>query len=255
MKAIIIAAGMGIRLNPLTNDKPKCMLELKGKTILQHQLDAFRASGITDISVVKGYKKEVINYPGLKYYINDNYKNNNTLTSLFYAEDEMDEDFVFSYSDIIYKPEIVEKLLKSKGDISLIVDVDWKKQYEGRTMHPTDEAELVIVENDKIIKIAKFMNPDVAHGEFIGLAKFTKKGAEILKRNYKRCLENRWCGYQKNQRFHDAISIEKAYFTDMVQELIDRGYPIENVDIKGGWWEIDTFQDFKKVKKVIKWMD
>ena len=61
MRAIIIAAGMGIRLNPLTNDKPKCMLEIKGKTILQHQLDVFHANGITDISVIKGYKKEVIN--------------------------------------------------------------------------------------------------------------------------------------------------------------------------------------------------
>jgi NDP-sugar pyrophosphorylase family protein len=55
VKAIIIAAGMGIRLNPMTNDKPKCMLELNGKTILQHQLDVFHANGITDISVIKGY--------------------------------------------------------------------------------------------------------------------------------------------------------------------------------------------------------
>ena len=102
MKAIIIAAGIGIRLNPLTNDKPKCMLEIKGKTILQHQLDVFHANGITDLSLIKGYKKEVINYSGLKYYINDNYRNNNILNSLFYAEKEMDEEFIASYSDIIF---------------------------------------------------------------------------------------------------------------------------------------------------------
>jgi len=73
MKAIIIAAGYASRLRPITNDKPKCMLEIKGKTILEHQLDAFNANGITDISVIKGYKKKAINYPRLKYYINDNY--------------------------------------------------------------------------------------------------------------------------------------------------------------------------------------
>jgi len=67
VKAIIIAAGQSSRLMPITDSKPKCMLEIKGKTILQHQLDAFNANGITDISVIKGYKKEAINYPGLKY--------------------------------------------------------------------------------------------------------------------------------------------------------------------------------------------
>ena len=94
MKAIIIAAGMGTRLNPLTNERPKCMLKLNGKTILQHQLDVFHANGITDISLIKGYKKETIDYAGLKYYINDNYKNNNILNSLFYAEKEMDDDLI-----------------------------------------------------------------------------------------------------------------------------------------------------------------
>ena len=66
MKAIIIAAGIGSRLNPLTNDKPKCMLQYKGKVLLQHQIDALRGAGIDRIVVIKGYKKEVINYPDLR---------------------------------------------------------------------------------------------------------------------------------------------------------------------------------------------
>ena len=76
MKAIIIAAGMGSRLNPLTNDKPKCMLELNGKTLLQHQIRALREAGIDRVALVKGYKKEAIGYPDLVYYFNDNYQNN-----------------------------------------------------------------------------------------------------------------------------------------------------------------------------------
>ena len=110
MKAIIIAAGLGIRLNPLTNGKPKCMLEIKGKTILQHQLDALHANGIADISVIKGYKKEAISYPCLRYYINDNYRNNNTLNSLFYAEEEMDDEFIVCYSDILFGKNIMRQL-------------------------------------------------------------------------------------------------------------------------------------------------
>ena len=245
MKAIIVAAGPGKRLLPYTEDKPKCMLEVGGKTILQRTLTALRENRITDIVIVKGYRKDVINYPDIKYYYNPNYLENNILASLFCVEKEMKDGFIFSYSDILYHANIVQKLLQSQRDISLVVDTDWAQRYKGRTLHPVDEAELVVVKNHKIVKIAKFMNPDIAHGEFIGLAKFTRKGAEILIRNYRRIRTSQWCGFKKFHRFQDAVSIDKAYLTDMVQELIDRGYPIYNVDINGGWLEIDTPQDLQ----------
>jgi len=250
MKAIIIAAGPGTRLMPFTKDKPKCILEVGGKTILQTILEALRENGINDIVVVKGYKKDVINYPNIGYYYNPNFMESNILTSLFCAEREMKDGFIVSYSDILYDASIVQKLLQSKEDIALIVDTNWAQKYESRTLHPVDEAELVIVKGDKVVKISKFMNPDVAHGEFIGLAKFTGKGAKILLRNYKRALQNSWCGYKENQRFQDAVSIKKAYLTDMIQELIERGYPIHHVDINGGWFEIDTPQDLSIARRM-----
>lgn len=95
MKVIIIAAGLGSRLNPLTNDKPKCLLKIKGKSILERQLEALRECGINNISVVRGYKGKMINFPGIKYYENTDYESNNILNSLFYAEKEMDEEFIF----------------------------------------------------------------------------------------------------------------------------------------------------------------
>ena len=250
MKAIIVAAGPGSRLRPLTEEKPKCLLEVGGKTILKRALDALRKNGVNDIIIVRGHKKDAINDPDSRYYYNPGYLENNILTSLFYAESEMNDEFLFSYSDILYDEVIVRNLLQSKHDISIVVDVDWAKMYEKRTLHPTDEAELVLVKGGKVIEISKFMNPEVAHGEFIGLAKFSKKGTEILVRNYKRCRYNSWCGFKKNQRFHDANSFEKAYLTDMLQELIDRGYHINHVDIKGGWIEIDTFQDLQKARRI-----
>ena len=186
MKAIIIAAGLGIRLNPLTNDKPKCMLEIKGKTILQHQLDAFHANGITDISIIKGYKKEGIDYAGLKYYVNDNYRNNNILNSLFYAEKEMNNEFIASYSDIIFGEDVVGKLKESDGDIAIVVDVDWKGYYEERTEHPINEAENVIFDADNnVVEIGKIVsNKRAVDGEFIGMLKCTKRGAKIFKKYF-----------------------------------------------------------------------
>ena len=142
-KAIIIAAGLGSRLNELTRDIPKCMLKVDSKTILEHQLDAYNSNGITDISIVRGYKKDKINFNQLKYYENTDYQNNNILNSLFYAEKEIQGNVIVSYSDIIFSPKIIERLLESSADISIVVDVDWRGRYENRNDHPIDEAENV----------------------------------------------------------------------------------------------------------------
>lgn len=139
MKAIIIAAGQGSRLMPITDDKPKCMLQVGGKTIMQRQLAVLRQCGINDIVVVRGYKKEMFAYPNIRYYENTDYENNNILRSLFYAESEMDDEFIFSYSDIIFERGILEKLLQSKADISLVIDVAWISHYEHRYQHPAEE--------------------------------------------------------------------------------------------------------------------
>lgn len=247
-KVIILAAGQVNRLAPLTNNLPACMLDINGKTLLQRLLNSFKDCGLNDISVVKGYKKSAIKYPNVKYYYNRNYKNNKTLESLFCAKNEMDNEFIVSYADIWVDPAIVNKLLESNGDISLAVDVQWMEHYKERYQHPIEEAEKVVVKNGKIEEIGKMINPNEAHGEFIGLIKFSKKGAEILKESYRRAIEN----YGISKPFHTAVSLEKAHLTDMIQELIDRGYAISNVDVNGGWSEIDTIEDFRRAQKKIK---
>lgn len=244
MKAIIIAAGPGKRLGNHTLDKPKCLLKIDNKTILENQLDIFRHHNINEIAIVRGHMKELINFPDVKYYENKNYMNNNILQSLFCAKREMNGDFLFSYSDILYDENTVKKLLDEEVEIGLIVDIGWKKRYEGRTLHPPEEAELVYIENDFVIKIGKGLDPKKAHGEFIGLAKFSGKTVEILKSVFDEVNAK-----FKNKKFHNASTIEKAYLTDMLQELIDRGVKIKNVDINGGWHEIDTPQDLEKARK------
>jgi len=248
MKAIIIAAGLGSRLNPFTNDRPKCLLEIGGKSILQHQIDVLRSCGITEISVVKGYKKEEINYPGLKYYINDNYQNNNILNSLFYAEPEMNDDFIICYSDIIYRKEVVDRLLKSRGEISIVVDINWQEYYVGRTDHPIEEAEKVTFDgNNKVAEIGKgIINQETEWGEFIGMAKFTKRGAEIFKKHFRQAKKLYW-----NQPFQRASTFQKAYLTDIFQEMVDLGVPIDCAIISKGWIEIDTVQDFERAEEML----
>ncbi|MDP3733899.1 MAG: phosphoenolpyruvate mutase [Nanoarchaeota archaeon] len=241
MKVILIAAGMGTRLLHLTKDMPKCKVHVRGKPIIEHALDIFKELGMTDISIVKGFMKEQINYPGTKAYYNDDYHRNNILASLFYAEKELNDDVIVLYSDILFEKNVVEKLLAAEGDINVVVDEDWLQNYVDRKLHPVEQAENVYCSNNTIQKIGKHLTAAESNGEFIGMAKFTKKGCEILKQTYHDVVEK-----YKERPFQKAQSVSKAYLTDIFQELIDRGYNVNPVVINGGWREIDTIEDLKK---------
>ncbi len=241
IKAIIVAAGHDKRLEPFNEDLPKCMLEVKGKTILERQIENIRECGINDIIIIKGYRQELINIPNVKYYINNDFENTGIVTSLFFAREEMNTDFIFLYSDIIFDKRLLEKLLKNNAEVCLVADLDWKKRYKERVKRPTGEVELIKVNEDQIIGIGKNIDPKTAHGEFIGLAMFSKKGAHNLKECYKNALKQ-----YKNKKFHEAPSVEKAYFTDMIPEIIDNDFQINHLDVYGDWIEIDTFEDYRK---------
>lgn len=241
-KALIIAAGLGSRLQPLTEDMPKCMLDFAGKTLLQRQIEAYNACGITDISVIRGYKKEKINYEGLRYYENPDFENNNILNSLFFAERELDSHTIISYSDILFESQVVQRLLQSDHDISIVVDIDWRGYYEGRKDHPIEEAENVIFDaNNNVVEIGKILTDkhDV-HGEFIGMIRLTPKGAEIFKKHFHRAKT-----LYDGKPFQRAKEFKKAYLTDLIQEMADLGVPIRCVIIERGWKEIDTVEDYK----------
>ncbi len=242
-KALIIAAGLGSRLKKHTENLPKCMLDFGGKTLLQRQLESYKQNGIKDISLVRGYKKEKINYKDIKYFENKDYKNNNILNSIFYAEKVINGNIIISYSDILFDKSVVERTLKSDHDISVVVDIDWRGYYVGRKDHPISEAENVIFNsNNEVEKIGKINtgNQEV-HGEFIGMIKLSNRGTEIFKEHFHRLKKIYW-----NKPFQRAKIFQKAYLTDFIQELVDIGIKVHCVIIESGWKEIDTVEDYKK---------
>ena len=105
-----LLTGLGSRIESATDERPKCLLEFGDKTLLQRQLEAYQETGISDISLIRG-TKECIDYPDIKYFDNDECKNNNILNSLFYAEKEINNNVVISYSDILFESFIVRRLL------------------------------------------------------------------------------------------------------------------------------------------------
>lgn len=243
MKAIIIAAGRGSRMKELSDDIPKCLLELNGRRLLDIQLEAIRTNGIKDISIVVGYKKEKIDYPGLKHYENKRYEYNNILYSLFCAEKEMDSEFIAVYSDIIFGHDTIKRLLEDTHDISIVVDTDWRGYYESRSDHPIEEAENVIFdENGYVAKIGKIVpDKEAVNGEFIGMMKCTKKGALIFKSHFRKIRKT-----YKGKPFQKADVFENAYLTDMIQDLTDSSIKVYCVNISRGWREIDTVGDYQK---------
>lgn len=256
MKAIIIAAGPAKRLRPLTDNLPKCMLPIHGQPIIQNAIQIFRANGINDISVIRGWKGEKINFPSITYFENEDFWNNNILHSLMCARDKLEkalktgEDVVTTYSDIWYNDSIVKALLKDKHDIASIVDMDWRDYYDGRTSHPMSEAENVIMDSKKrMLKIGKHIFtenvPKDKQGEFIGLWKFTPNGIKIFLKHFDRLNKI----LKKTDPYQNTKEWQKSYITDIFQEMIDKGEKIHCVLIKKNWKEFDTVQDYERLLK------
>ena len=242
-KALIVAAGLGSRLGDYTQNIPKCMLDFGNKTLLQRQLTSYKKNGIDDVSLIRGYKKNKIDYKGIKYFDNNEYKNNNILNSIFYGEEAINGNIIISYSDILFEPFVVKRAMESDHDISVIVDVEWRDYYINRKDHPITEAENVIFNsNNEVVKIGKIAaDKEDVHSEFIGMIKLNHRGCEILKQNFHRVKKLFW-----NKPFQRAKIFQKAYLTDMIQELVDIGVKVHCVIIEHGWKEIDTIEDYKK---------
>jgi phosphoenolpyruvate phosphomutase len=254
--AVIAAAGFEKQLLPLITDKPKCLLDIKGKTILDRQVTALNECDIKEIALVRGYKKEAITLPNIRYYDNDRYESTGELFSLFCAENELKGRTIVLYGDIIFDTAILEKLLKSPADISLVVDLAWLDQ-EQRNAQPahlnpdlvslaespgkSHLSRFVMPEGEhRITTIGQHLPREQAHGEFIGMAMFSEKGAQSLRDCYRASQER--CA---STGFHEAGSFSQASFTDMIQELIERGHRVDAVPIFKGWMEVDSFEEYQ----------
>ena len=249
MKVIILAAGKGTRLSPLTNDRPKCMVNLFGKSLLEWQLQVFRNLGINDIIVVTGYKKELIKFEDIKIIHNENFEDTNMIETLFCAEKEFDDNMIVSYGDIIFEADIVKKLIESNEEFSIIVDKNWKKYWGIRNENPLDDAEsLKIDQNGNITTIGqKVSDISEIQAQYIGLMKFQGKATSILRNFYHKMKEKAKNG---TNPLNSEIPFEKSYMTDLLFGLIKEGIKLEAIPIQNGWLELDTINDYEIYNKM-----
>ncbi len=230
---------------PTTADAPKCFAEIGGRRILDEILSALRGAGVDPITFVGGYRIAAVRagYPALDFVHNEHWATTNILGSLMCAESQMAEGFVSSYADIVYRADAVKQLLASERPITLVVDTAWRPRYAPRSEHPPTDGEKVTVQGGRVTRIHRDIAPDDAHGEFIGVAKFTAEGA--------RSLCDAWHTQRERSAggpFREAASIDDAYLIGLLQQMIEDGVEIAHVDIAGGYHEIDTQQDYDLVR-------
>jgi len=247
MKAIFIAAGQGSRLGSLTEDLPKPLVDINGKSIIERQIELLHKKNIDDIIIVTGYKKEKFEFKNVKYVFNPNFLVDEQAGSLMSARQKFSGDILIMFGDILFDENILQQVLDSKGDISIAIDKDWEKSYQERNDNPIDKADKVLLKNEKIIKISakqidSQQNEDT--GELLGIMKLSQNGSKILIEHYER-LEKNHTG-----KFHDAESFKKAKFVDILQELLSLEIEINPIPINGNWCEIDTPDDLTRAKKI-----
>ena len=247
MKAIILAAGEGSRMCKLTQNIPKPLVNVNGKSIIERQLSSLKQNGVLDIIIVTGSYHEKFNFKNVVYVNNLDHKKHDTLGSLMTARDYMNDEIIITYADQIFEEKIVKSMTEFTGDIGIAVDLDWEKNYVGRDQHPKSEADNVLINDNEILEIRKNISECKKNekiGEFLGLMKLSKKGSRVFLEKYSELKMSH------KGKFHNALSLEKAYLTDMLQELIDSGIRISPIYISGKWCEVDTPQDLDIARKL-----
>jgi len=238
LRLIVLAAGEGTRLRPLTSDRPKCLVMLKERSLLDWIIKHANEVGISIIDVVSGYKGEMIQFQEVNKCHNDRYFETNMVYSLWCAREKMaDHEVIISYGDICYSPHILDRLLQDKGEISVVIDKGWLNYWKARFDNPLDDAESLKINNQgNITEIGREIRSitDV-DGQYIGLLKLSISGVSHL-------LEMIEMIRLKEIKVNGRC-FEDMYLTDLLDYMIGQGVEINAVEINRNWVEIDDIKD------------
>ena len=232
MKALILAAGLGTRLAPITNDRPKSMVPVNGKPILVKQIENLLNKGITDITIITGYKSEVIedlvanNYPMIKIIKSEDYQNTNNMYSAYLARNVLkDEDFLMMNADVYYDEEIISELLDEKYKNAIVTDIG---SY-------SDESMKVIFDSRRITVISKQIKREEALGNSIDVYKFSKEAGNAF---FEKCKE--YIEEKKELKMWSEVALN-----DILDKVAFVPCPL-----KGRWVEIDNHDDLKLAEEL-----
>ena len=227
MRAVILAAGLGTRLRPITDSKPKCLVKAAGKPILQHQIEAYLAAGVEQILVVSGYRGEAVESfcaaygDKVRIVRNGDYSTTNNMYSLYLAYRQLgDEGFLLSNGDVVYDPGILRDLLRAEGSFIAADQGSY-----------ADESMKIVVENGIAVDISKKIPPALAYGNSIDLYRFDAAAARQFGEVVRSVIEG-----ENNRNEWTELALQKMLQSHRIQ--------MKPFDIgKRNWVEIDNFED------------
>lgn len=240
MKAIILAAGRGSRMKNLTDERPKCLVELNGKPLLEWQLDALRQAGIDEIAVVTGYKRELLGNWGLVEFYNPRWAETNMVSSLACAAEWLKtKPCLVSYSDIFYDASAVSTLMNCTANLAVTYDPNWQELWERRFENPLIDAETFrLNSNGSLAEIGnKPKTIEEVEGQYMGLLRFTPAGWDEVTRIRSELAEP---------------ECDRMHMTGTLQKVIDAGnIEILGVPYRGRWGEVDSESDLFAAQKFL----
>ena len=230
--AIILAAGRGSRMKNLTDERPKCLLTLAGKTLLEWQLAALQKAHFSRIIVVRGYKADMLTGP-FETIDNPRWNQTNMVTTLLCAFPHLDpkETVIVAYADIVYRPDHLFALKNTPGDIALTYYTNWQELWQLRQGDPLIDSETFLEYNGLLLEIGrKPTSLNEIHGQYMGLLKFSPKGRQIV--------TDFVASLPKN-------TADKLDMTSLLQGLLKKEQDIMVTPVSGGWCECDTPKDIE----------
>ena len=245
MRALILAAGQGTRLAPLTNDRPKCLVEIGAKSLLDHQLTTMATVGITDVTILTGYRADMIETLGHPTVHNREFASSNMVHTLFCARHLRDgvTDLIISYGDIVYRPRILEALSSCAAPVCVVTDREWRRYWEIRMDDPLGDAETLKLDGrgsiDELGKKPKDYN-DI-QGQYIGLIKIRSDQVRPLVEAYEG---------MDDEALYDGRTRTQMYMTSFIQHLIDDDWQVQSVPVSNGWLEVDSYSELMTYRKM-----
>ncbi len=233
-RAIILAASRGVELGDLTKDRPKAMVNVAGRPLLWHILQTYRAAGVKDLAVVRGYKKEAVDLPNVKYFDNDAYATTQEAASLACALEAIDGDLIVSYGDVLLKKYIVQELIETDDDFVVMVDSNFREsRNRGRDIDTVSCSEPPGKRAFYDAVTLRRFRPDddrEVHGEWMGVVKFSPQGAKLLAARLRALLT-------EPERLRTLI------LAGLLQMIVDAGQTVRVIYTSGHWLDVDSVDD------------
>ena len=233
MIGVILAAGQGSRLGSITKNNHKALLLIKGKPLIEYQIDAFYKSGIKDIFVITGYNSHLFKSYKTKVNLlyNSIWQNTNMMQSIMAASPLLNKySSIISYSDIFYESNALNPLLNQK-ELSIMYSSSWQELWESRFKNPINDAETFSIDNYGYLKDigGQLDSLSSACGQYMGIISFTPKVFNIFKKLF----------YSLPKDKRDKIDVTS--FLKYI--LISKALNIKTIAYQGSWGEVDIEND------------